>query len=515
MSTYTQYLGSKRCCDLRGQGPQGPQGAQGASTVGTMGYQGSTGSLGYQGATGRSCRGPTGAQGSAGGYQGATGYQGDTGATGAMGAQGETGATGAIGAQGETGATGAQGATGETGATGAQGATGAIGPAGLNGTGGGLILYLDGDNSDIRVMDTGGNYSIGNLGEPSDNDLIATPGTSSTQTTSKCRVHYPIPEPVIGTIGTTPTQVANFITPTGLLTTTEIPSGFWTTSLYAYHSQTSVRFWTEIQETASDGTFIKTLAEGTASTVSYNGMGYNTIAVGSGTTITNTGGYYTNNLYVPTYTLQSLASRINVVIWAEPTQMEGDLTIQTRGKTLSFITTTIASNSTSSSGAQGATGAGLEGFTGSWGGLTGSFSTNNGVWYDSITNTLNYASLKSFIIDHPLDANKLLVHACLEGPEAGVYYRGIGEITNNVSTTIKLPDYVEKLASNFTIQITPIYNGSISVLNAGEVINNIFSVYGENCKFYWSVHGKRLEINNIEPNKNDVSVKGSGPYLWI
>ena len=243
MSSYTQHLGSKRCCELRGQGPQGPQGHQGASTVGAMGYQGSTGSLGYQGATGRSCRGTTGAQG-------------------------------------------------------------AIGPAG---------------------------------------------------------------------------------------------------------------------------------------------------------------------------------------------GAQGDI------------------------GAQGATGAsGLAGFTGSWYGETGSSMVQlGGVWYDTTANTLNYSLNKTFIIDHPLDVNKLLVHACLEGPEAGVYYRGIGEITNNVSTTIKLPDYVEKLASDFTIQITPIYNGSMVLLNAGEVINNKFSVYGENCKFYWTVHGKRLEINNIEPNKNDVSVKGSGPYLWI
>jgi len=63
MSTYNQYLGSKRCCDLRGKGPQGPQGVPGSSSVGPIGYQGSTGAIGPQGATGRSCRGATGAQG--------------------------------------------------------------------------------------------------------------------------------------------------------------------------------------------------------------------------------------------------------------------------------------------------------------------------------------------------------------------------------------------------------------------------------------------------------------------
>ena len=35
---------------------------------------------------------------------------------------------------------------------------------------------------------------------------------------------------------------------------------------------------------------------------------------------------------------------------------------------------------------------------------------------------------KTFVIDHPDDENKYLVHVCLEGPEAGVYYRGKAEV---------------------------------------------------------------------------------------
>jgi hypothetical protein len=139
----------------------------------------------------------------------------------------------------------------------------------------------------------------------------------------------------------------------------------------------------------------------------------------------------------------------------------------------------------------------------------------NGVAYDAVNSQLVYYSEKSFIIDHPLDENKYLVHICLEGPEAGVYYRGIGEIINNESTTIELPDYVEALAYNFTINLTPIYNGNMnSSLQATIVENNKFSVYGTNTKFYWIVYGTRCNINT-EPNKSDVEVKGSGPYKWI
>jgi hypothetical protein len=93
-SNYTQYLGAKRCCDLKVQGPQGPQGYQGPSAVGPMGYTGATGVTGAQGATGRSCAGPTGPQGPIGYTGPAGGATGATGATGAIGLQGATGATG-------------------------------------------------------------------------------------------------------------------------------------------------------------------------------------------------------------------------------------------------------------------------------------------------------------------------------------------------------------------------------------------------------------------------------------
>ena len=43
MSGYSSYLGSKKCCDLRGPGPTGPQGATGSQgPIGPVGL-GSTG----------------------------------------------------------------------------------------------------------------------------------------------------------------------------------------------------------------------------------------------------------------------------------------------------------------------------------------------------------------------------------------------------------------------------------------------------------------------------------------
>lgn len=122
---------------------------------------------------------------------------------------------------------------------------------------------------------------------------------------------------------------------------------------------------------------------------------------------------------------------------------------------------------------------------------------------------------KTFIIDHPLYTEKHLVHVCLEGPEAGVYYRGKGEIRECDCVFIQLPHYVDSLAYDFTIQVTPIYcDGRIIPLAVSEVENGGFIVYGENCKFYWTVYGKRYDID-VEPNKGSVDIKGDGPYLYI
>ena len=54
----------------------------------------------------------------------------------------------------------------------------------------------------------------------------------------------------------------------------------------------------------------------------------------------------------------------------------------------------------------------------------------------------------------------------------------------------------------------------LSPLSASKVENNRFNVYGDNCEFYWLVQGKRADIE-VEPLKQNVNVKGNGPYKWI
>ena len=163
----------------------------------------------------------------------------------------------------------------------------------------------------------------------------------------------------------------------------------------------------------------------------------------------------------------------------------------------------------------GPTGRGCKGATGEAGSFptpTSSSGEYGVVSYSS--GSYYYDSTKTFVIEHPNNVDKFLVHGCLEGPEAGVYYRGKDQIVNNEFVDIELPNYVEKLAKNFTIQINPIYNGKLIMLNSSEVENNKFRVYGENSTFHWIVYGKRHDIT-VEPDKNSVVLKGSGPYLYI
>jgi hypothetical protein len=142
--------------------------------------------------------------------------------------------------------------------------------------------------------------------------------------------------------------------------------------------------------------------------------------------------------------------------------------------------------------------------------------TLNPLCYDTNTKEITRNTGKTFVINHPIDENKYLVHACLEGPEAGIYYRGKGIITNNESVKITLPEYVKYIGKNYTINITKIYSGikSNETYETSEIEDNSFTVFGSNGSFYWIVYGERQKID-IEPYKNDVKLKGDGPYTYL
>jgi hypothetical protein len=154
--------------------------------------------------------------------------------------------------------------------------------------------------------------------------------------------------------------------------------------------------------------------------------------------------------------------------------------------------------------------------------LQSAASTANPILFDNTTRSWGYNTSKSFVIDHPLDETKHLVHACLEGCEEGVYYRGTGTIENDVSVEIALPNYADKMATDFTLQITPIFkersededDNTTIHYTTSMVENGKFTVYGRKGSFYWKAMGQRRAILT-EVSREEYCVKGDGPYTYI
>ena len=106
-------------------------------------------------------------------------------------------------------------------------------------------------------------------------------------------------------------------------------------------------------------------------------------------------------------------------------------------------------------------------------------------------------SSKSFLIKHPTKEGKQLLHACIEGPENGVYYRG-----KSTSNIIEMPDYWIGLVhiDSMTVDITAIgpnqdiYVDSIS--DDGDV------TIGSNTEFplnyFYVIYGERKDIGKLE-----------------
>ena len=126
-------------------------------------------------------------------------------------------------------------------------------------------------------------------------------------------------------------------------------------------------------------------------------------------------------------------------------------------------------------------------------------------------------TFKTFVIDHPTKSDNYLVHTCLEGPEAGVYYRGTATVCDRF-VEVELPDYVDALAKDFTINVTHIFDEDVDeepkTYSATKIKDGKFKIYGPKGNVSWLVMGARGYIE-VEPKKSSVSVKGDGPYKYI
>jgi hypothetical protein len=132
--------------------------------------------------------------------------------------------------------------------------------------------------------------------------------------------------------------------------------------------------------------------------------------------------------------------------------------------------------------------------------------------YDSSSNQITVSTSKTFVIDHPNDPERYLVHGCLEGPESGVYYRGKTRIPmDHQNVVVTLPDYTRSWY-DFSVSVTPI--GKPMIFCATDVLSGTFEIIGESGEYHWVVYAKRGDLT-VEPFKELVNINGSGPYRWL
>ena len=128
--------------------------------------------------------------------------------------------------------------------------------------------------------------------------------------------------------------------------------------------------------------------------------------------------------------------------------------------------------------------------------------------------TINVQSWKGFYIKHPNKPNHRLRHICLEGPEAGVYYRG--RLTGK--NTIELPSYWEGLidVDSITVTLTQIGSSQDLIVDAIEWGKRVKvkSGNGTNIDCFYEVWVAR----HINPENHDeklhVVYEGESPAYY-
>jgi hypothetical protein len=128
------------------------------------------------------------------------------------------------------------------------------------------------------------------------------------------------------------------------------------------------------------------------------------------------------------------------------------------------------------------------------------------------------AAVKNFRIDHPIDPeHRLLIHACLEGPENAVYYRGQGRLEGG-RARVQLPDYFEALVrpDGRTVVLTSCCeeNEPISVLAASGIVDGAFDVRAADDRnpeqlFYWEVKAVRADVEPLETEEHKAKGKSA------
>lgn len=132
---------------------------------------------------------------------------------------------------------------------------------------------------------------------------------------------------------------------------------------------------------------------------------------------------------------------------------------------------------------------------------------------------------KNFVIEHPADPARYLVHATLEGPEGAVYYRGSARLEHG-RTEVVLPGYFEALTrqEGRTVLFTNVDGFdtlAVSTQDGQRIRAGRFIVVSSNPAstqaFDWEVKAVRADGPPLEaePLRERTAVGGFGPYTFI
>ena len=128
----------------------------------------------------------------------------------------------------------------------------------------------------------------------------------------------------------------------------------------------------------------------------------------------------------------------------------------------------------------------------------------NGTTYSTFRGSINVQGWKGFDIKHPTKENHRLRYVCLEGPEGGVYHRGVLKD----SEFIELPDYWKDLVDTktITVHLTPIgtYQYLYYTVAKNRIIVKNHSNLPTHCSYI--VYGERKDGERLIPE-----YKGNSP----
>ena len=123
--------------------------------------------------------------------------------------------------------------------------------------------------------------------------------------------------------------------------------------------------------------------------------------------------------------------------------------------------------------------------------------TISGTTSSTFRGSINVQGWKGFDIKHPTKENHRLRYVCLEGPEGGVYYRGILKD----SELIELPDYWKDLVDTktITVHLTPIgtYQYLYYTVAKNRIIVKNHSNLPTHCSYI--VYGERKDGEPLIP----------------